>query len=105
MLFICVLVPLASVAQSVSAEENIVDSETNKVNKNKTSTKVSYVIETQVQGTQEQPNVIYITPWQDSSDDVKVNKKILTVSLPALTPLNPKTFKKRLMSFQQQAAK
>ena len=97
------LLPNMTIAQ-IANEKRDIEAKAIK-DKKQASTKVAYVIETQVQGTQEQPNVIYITPWQESRDDVKVNKKILKVSLPALAPLKPKAFKKRVISFHQQTVK
>lgn len=103
MLFFLLLLPNVTIAQ-IAKENSDIEVKAIK-DKKQPSTKVAYVIETQVQGTQEQPNVIYITPWQESRDDVKVNKKLLKVSLPALAPLTPKAFKKRVISFHQQTVK
>ena len=64
-------------------------------------TKTPYVIETLVQGSQEQPNVIYITPWQENEKAVSIQGQSLHVSLPQLAPVNPKNFKKQLNNYYQ----
>jgi hypothetical protein len=63
--------------------------------------KASYIIETRVQGSQEQPNVIYITPWQENDKAVNIQGQSLRVSLPQLAPVNPKLFKKQLINYYQ----
>lgn len=60
-----------------------------------------YVIETLVQGSQEQPNVIYITPWQENEKAINIQGQSLQISLPKLMPVNPKTFNKKLHDFHQ----
>lgn len=86
---ITALVYMASVSNAVFAEEKQVK-------------KSTYVIETQVQGSQEQPNVIYITPWQDNKNTVNIDKTNLPISLPQLTAVNPKKFKQTLRTYHQQ---
>jgi len=63
--------------------------------------KSSYVIETLVQGSQEQPNVIYITPWQENEKAIIIQGQSLQVSLPKLMPVTPKAFKKKIRAFHQ----
>ena len=63
--------------------------------------KTAYVIETLVQGSQEQPNVIYITPWQESGKNVTIEQQSLQITLPKLTPVTPKKFKKQLHDYYQ----
>ena len=75
------------------------ESEVKKVRK--TPTKTQYIIETQVQGTQEQPNVIYITPWKENDKSVDVEGKILEVNLPKLLPVSPKKFKTLVKEYHQ----
>lgn len=65
----------------------------------KTSTKTAYIIETQVQGTQEQPNVIYITPWQVDEQSVEVDEKILEINLAEIKPVSPENFKRKVQFF------
>jgi len=69
-----------------------------------TSTKkpATYVIETQVQGSQEQPKVIYITPWQELNSTLSIDDHELTIRLPATSPVNPKVFKDKVNSYYQQ---
>jgi hypothetical protein len=64
-------------------------------------TKTSYVIETRVQGSQEQPKVIYIMPWQENDEAVSIQEQLLQVSLPQLAPVNPKHFKNKLTTYYQ----
>ena len=63
--------------------------------------KTSYVIETRVQGSQEQPKVIYIMPWQENDKAVSVQGQLLQISLPQLAPVNPKHFKNKLTTYYQ----
>ena len=64
-------------------------------------TKTPYVIETLVQGSQEQPKVIYIMPWQDNNKAVSIQEQSLQVLLPLLVPINPKQFKNKLANYYQ----
>lgn len=59
------------------------------------------IIETQVQGSQEQPNVIYITPWQEVKTLVKIEDKKMSIFLPKFEPINPKHFKKKVHAYYQ----
>lgn len=63
--------------------------------------KTPYVIETRVQGSQEQPKVIYIMPWQENGKAVSIQGQLLPVSLPQLSPVNPKRFKNKLTTYYQ----
>lgn len=65
-------------------------------------TPASYVIETQVQGSQEQPKVIYITPWQELNSTLSIEDHELRIRLPALAPVNPKVFKDNVNNYYQQ---
>ncbi len=69
------------------------------------NTSASYVIETQVQGSQEQPKVIYITPWQELNSSLSIEEHELRIRLPALAPVNPKVFKDSVNSYYQQQKK
>lgn len=53
-------------------------------------------IESKVKGSQEQPNVIYITPWQDNTSVINIENQKTIVKLPQLKPVNPVLFKKKL---------
>lgn len=63
--------------------------------------KTPYVIETLVQGSQEQPKVIYVMPWQENNKAVSIQEQSLEVSLPQLAPINPKRFKNKLANYYQ----
>lgn len=88
---------------SIAAEETELQSQSQSQAKvlKKKATKTPYIIETLVQGSQEQPNVIYITPWQENGRAVRIKGQSLHVSLPQLAPVNPKIFKKQLHSYYQ----
>lgn len=66
------------------------------------NTPATYVIETQVQGSQEQPKVIYITPWQELNSTLNIEEHELRIRLPALAPINPKVFRDNVNSYYQQ---
>lgn len=66
------------------------------------NTPATYVIETQVQGSQEQPKVIYITPWQELNSTLNIEEHELRIRLPALAPVNPKVFRDNVNSYYQQ---
>lgn len=72
-----------------------------KIKEKPKQTKTPYIIETRVQGSQEQPNVIYITPWQENEKAVSIQGQSLRVLLPQLAPINPKNFKKKLYNYYQ----
>lgn len=57
------------------------------------------VIQSQVKGTQEQPNVIYIMPWQGVEDIIEVKGKSRTIKLPTFNPVHPKAFKEQVSRF------
>jgi len=69
---------------------------------NSAKTPVTYVIETQVQGSQEQPKVIYITPWQELNSTLSIDEHELTIRLPAFAPVNPKVFREQVSHYYQQ---
>lgn len=74
------------------------------VNSNKTSNvnakKVEpLIIQSQVKGSQEQPNVIYIMPWQGVDQIIEVKGKARTIKLPHFKPINPKVFKEQVRFF------
>lgn len=61
-----------------------------------TSTKQApVVIETQVKGSQEQPTVIYILPWQGIDTPVIIEGEHSKIAMPNFKPINPKQFKKQ----------
>lgn len=69
-------------------------------NKSGDSKKVApLVIQSQVKGSQEQPNVIYIMPWQGVDKVIEVKGKVRTIKLPHFKPINPKVFKEQVRLF------
>lgn len=91
--------------QALSSNQNQLNNQqqtqSNPATSNKKAVKSPYIIETLVQGSQEQPNVIYITPWQDNQKAVSIQGQSLQVLLPTLTPVNPKIFKQQLNNYYQ----
>ncbi|ALO33712.1 hypothetical protein CMT41_02515 [Colwellia sp. MT41] len=57
------------------------------------------IIHSQVKGSQEQPNVIYIMPWQGVDQVIEVKGKARTISLPHFKPINPRVFKEQVRFF------
>lgn len=57
------------------------------------------IIQSQVKGSQEQPNVIYIMPWQGVEQIIEVKGKKRTIKLPHFKPINPKAFKEQVRFF------
>lgn len=63
-----------------------------------------YVIESQVQGSQEQPKVLYITPWQELASVVDIDDPELAIRLPAFKPIMAKTFKQKVQAYYREQA-
>lgn len=63
-----------------------------------------YVIESQVQGSQEQPKVLYITPWQELASVVDIDDPELAIRLPAFKPIMPKIFKQKVQAYYREQA-
>ena len=61
--------------------------------------KTPVVIETQVKGSQEQPKVIYIMPWQGIETPVIIDTDNPKITLPNFKPINPKQFKQQSALF------
>jgi hypothetical protein len=57
------------------------------------------IIQSQVKGSQEQPNVIYIMPWQGVDQVIEVTDKTRKIKLPHFKPINPKVFKEQVRFF------
>ena len=89
-------------AEEVETQKTVLP--TLKIPEKTKQTKTLYIIETRVQGSQEQPNVIYITPWQENEKAVSIQGQSLRVLLPQLAPINPKYFKKQLINYYQKQA-
>jgi len=69
------------------------------VKKNNISKKAPLVINSQVKGSQEQPNVIYIMPWQGIENPIRIEGNTQKIVLPHFKPINPKSFKKQARNF------
>ncbi len=72
------------------------------LSKTKTTKSAPVMIESQVKGSQEQPNVIYVMPWQGISQPVVIQDSRYDVVLPKFKPINPKTFRQQLNQYYQQ---
>jgi hypothetical protein len=59
-------------------------------------------IESQVKGSQEQPNVIYVMPWRGIEHPVEINANQQHIVLPKFSPINPKVFRKQVKIYYQQ---
>lgn len=57
------------------------------------------VIESQVTGSQEQPKVLYITPWQGINQPIVIEDKAMQITLPTFAPINPKLFQQEVQAF------
>jgi len=56
-------------------------------------------IESKVTGSQEQPKVLYIMPWQGITNPITIKDKEMQLTLPKFQPINPKIFKKEVRDF------
>lgn len=64
--------------------------------------KAPLIIQSQVKGSQEQPNVIYIMPWQGVDEVIEVQGKDRTIELPHFKPINPRDFREQIRRFSAQ---
>ena len=71
----------------------------NKSSNSRASKPEPLIIQSQVKGSQEQPNVIYIMPWQGVDQVIEVKGKTRTIKLPHFSPINPKVFKEQVRFF------
>jgi len=90
----CVLVLISS---SVMSEE--VNSQNTKEKKKA----APLIIQSQVKGSQEQPKVIYIMPWQGVDKVIAVKGKQRSIKLPHFNPINPRDFREQVRFFVNQA--
>jgi hypothetical protein len=81
-----------------TAQSAEVTSLANKTSNNK-AIRAPLIIQSQVKGSQEQPNVIYIMPWQGIDQVIEVKGKARTIKLPHFKPINPKVFKEQVRFF------
>jgi len=56
-------------------------------------------IESKVTGSQEQPKVLYIMPWQGIANPITINDQKTELTMPQFKPINPKIFKKEVRNF------
>ena len=61
-------------------------------------------IESKVTGSQEQPKVLYIMPWQGIANPISIKDKKTQLAMPEFKPINPKTFKKEVREFAAEQA-
>ena len=81
-----------------SADVMAAETESNPVNSHG-SKKTPLIINSQVKGSQEQANVIYIMPWQGISKAITIDGHTNSIVLPNFAPVNPKTFKQQTRQF------
>jgi len=92
------LMTLVSASVTVLAQEFTQEN----IQENATSNAVNrspLVIESQVKGSQEQPNVIYIMPWQGIENPVIIEGGKQKINMPHFKPINPKSFKQQSSDF------
>jgi hypothetical protein len=82
----------------------VVATEAITINKNNLSKKVPLVINSQVKGSQEQPNIIYIMPWQGIENPIRIEGNMDKISLPHFKPINPKLFRKQARLFYKESS-
>jgi len=70
-----------------------------------TTSSKTVTIESTVKGSQEQPKVLYIMPWQGISQPITVKNQEVHLTLPNFKPINPKHFRQQVRDFAQQQGK
>ena len=93
------LTALILLTQIVKATEATALVNQNKTSNIKGSKAEPLIIQSQVKGSQEQPNVIYIMPWQGVDQVIEVKGKTRTIKSPHFKPINPKVFKEQVRFF------
>jgi hypothetical protein len=88
------IVLLCGVVSIVQAEEVKPNPETSSKIVPKTLT-----IESKVTGSQEQPKVLYIMPWQGIANPITIKEQKIQLTMPEFKPINPKRFKKEVRDF------
>lgn len=96
--FACLSVLFFPVQGQESTEKNTPTTATAKT-QNRVHKPQTLTIQSQVKGSQEQPNVIYIMPWQGVDKVIEVKGKKRTIDLPRFEPINPRTFKEQVRYF------
>lgn len=69
------------------------------------SSKKNVLIETKVTGTQEQPKVLYIMPWQGITNPVAIQDTDMQITLPEFNPIHPKQFQQQVREFSLNKSK
>ena len=87
-------VSLLSVSAQVVANDDNEKQQTVKPTSNK-----PVVIQSQVTGSQEQPKVLYIMPWQGINNPIDINNEGMRLTLPEFRPINPKLFRQQVRDF------
>ncbi|QDE31888.1 MULTISPECIES: hypothetical protein [Shewanella] len=87
-------VSLLSVSAQVVANDDTEKQQTVKPTSNK-----PVVIQSQVTGSQEQPKVLYIMPWQGITNPININNQDMQLTLPEFKPINPKIFRQQVRDF------
>ena len=86
---------LTVVAQEVKVVNEVKEEKEEKPAIIASSKQAPVVIETQVKGSQEQPTVIYIMPWQGINTSVIIEGEHSKITMPRFKPIHPKQFKKQ----------
>lgn len=94
----------ATVEKSATAEKNTTANKSAKTDKITTANQAPLVIKSQVKGSQEQPNVIYITPWQGIDNPISIDGDTQKIVLPHFKPINPKSFKQQARLFHKESS-
>jgi hypothetical protein len=61
-------------------------------------------IESKVTGSQEQPKVLYIMPWQGIANPITIKDQKTQLTMPEFKPINPKIFRKEVRDFTTEQA-
>jgi hypothetical protein len=89
---------LASANKAVSAEEKT-HKEQQLEPKAISKVQQSVTIESKITGSQEQPKVLYIMPWQGNTNQITITDKEMQLTLPSFKPIHPKAFKQEVRNF------
>ena len=87
---------------AIMAQAEEVKSTTDNTSK---AAKKTLTIESKVTGSQEQPKVLYIMPWQGIANPISINDKKTQLAMPEFKPINPKAFKKEVREFAAEQAR
>jgi len=102
LLVLCLCYCVVGANSRAFAQEQNINEKNTKVKKVKPKIiKAPLVIESQVKGSQEQPKVIYITPWQSNDKSISINVTQQQYLLPSFKPINPKKFREQVSVYHQ----